>query len=105
MDPIQFVDLKKQYQNIKPEIDAAIQEVISNSAFILGKAVTDFETAFAKAHHVKHCVAVGSGTDAHAGLASQGCVTHHDAKTAKLSGAGRCIALGLATGGIQDVIE
>jgi dTDP-4-amino-4,6-dideoxygalactose transaminase len=61
---VPLVDLKKQYQNIKPEIDAAIQDVINNTAFILGKAVSEFETAFAKAHNVKHCIAVGSGTDA-----------------------------------------
>ncbi|MBA4312679.1 MAG: erythromycin biosynthesis sensory transduction protein eryC1 [Chlorobiaceae bacterium] len=66
---IPLADLKKQYQSIKPEIDSAIQNVIENTQFILGKAVTDFEQEFAKAHHVKHCIAVGSGTDAlHAAL-------------------------------------
>ena len=34
---IPFVDLKSQYQNIKLEIDAAIQNVIDESAFISGK--------------------------------------------------------------------
>jgi dTDP-4-amino-4,6-dideoxygalactose transaminase len=38
--------------------------VIDTSQFILRKAVTDFESAFARSHGVKHCVAVGSGTDA-----------------------------------------
>lgn len=66
---VPLVDLHAQYLSIKSEIDAAIQQVIENSQFILGKAVNDFEHAFAKAHHTKHCVAVGSGTDAlHAGL-------------------------------------
>ncbi|HZY09628.1 MAG TPA: DegT/DnrJ/EryC1/StrS family aminotransferase [Bacteroidota bacterium] len=66
---VPLVDLQAQYLSIKPEIDTAIQQVIENSQFILGKAVSDFEDAFAKAHQIKHCVAVGSGTDAlHAGL-------------------------------------
>lgn len=60
---IPFLDLKKQYESIKDEIDPAIQNVINNTAFILGKPVTDFETEFAKAHDVKHCIGVSSGTD------------------------------------------
>jgi dTDP-4-amino-4,6-dideoxygalactose transaminase len=66
---VPLADLKAQYQTIKPEIDAAIQNVIENTQFILGKAVADFEQAFAQAHQTKHCIAVGSGTDAlHAAL-------------------------------------
>lgn len=66
---VPLADLKAQYLSIKPEIDAAIQNVIENTQFILGKAVSDFERAFAQAHQVKHCIAVGSGTDAlHAAL-------------------------------------
>lgn len=61
---IPFLDLKIQYDSLKNEIDSAIQNVIDNSAFILGKAVSDFEIDFAKAHDVKHCIGVSSGTDA-----------------------------------------
>ena len=61
---VPLADLHKQYLSIKPEIDAAIQKVIDSSQFILGKAVADFEEAFARAHGVKYCIAVGSGTDA-----------------------------------------
>ncbi len=60
---VPFLDLKIQYRSIKPEIDSAIQNVIDNAAFILGKSVSDFEAAFAKAHSVKHCIGVSSGTD------------------------------------------
>jgi len=70
---VPLADLKAQYLSIKPEIDAAIQQVIENSQFILGRSVSDFEEAFAKAHQVKHCIAVGSGTDAlHAALWASG---------------------------------
>ncbi len=61
---IPFIDFKKLHDPIKDETNNAIQNVISNNAFILGKAVTDFENDFAKAHGVKHCVGVSSGTDA-----------------------------------------
>jgi len=60
---IPFLDLKLQYKSIKDEIDPAIQNVIDNTAFILGKSVSDFEKEFADAHEVKHCIGVSSGTD------------------------------------------
>lgn len=61
---VPFVDLKAQYQTIKPEIDNAVQNVISNTAFILGKGVSEFEEKFAKYCEVKHCIGVNSGTSA-----------------------------------------
>ncbi len=61
---VPFIDLKKLHEPIKEEIASAIQNVIDGNAFILGKAVSDFEEDFAKAHDVKYCVGVSSGTDA-----------------------------------------
>lgn len=61
---IPFVDLKAQYQSIKPEIDAAIAEVISKTAFIGGSYVKSFEAAFASFCGAHHCIGVGNGTDA-----------------------------------------
>lgn len=61
---IPFLDLKAQYNSIKDEVTPAIQNVLDNTAYILGKAVVDFEKAFADAHDTKHCIAVSSGTDA-----------------------------------------
>ena len=61
---IPFVDLKAQYHSIKNEIDSALFDILENTAFIKGKAVTDFEQAFAEAIGVKHCIGVGNGTDA-----------------------------------------
>lgn len=60
---VPFLDLKIQYKSIKNEVDPAIQNILDNTAFVLGKAVSDFETAFAKEHNVKHCLGVSSGTD------------------------------------------
>ena len=61
---IQFRDLKKQYEVLKPEIDAGIQEVINSTAFILGKPVAELENKLAEYVGRKHCVACGNGTDA-----------------------------------------
>ena len=60
---IPFLDLKAQYQSIRDEVNPAIQQVLDNTAYVLGKPVSDFEKAFAEAHQVKHCVGVSSGTD------------------------------------------
>jgi len=61
---VPFVDLKAQYQSIKPEIDRAIQNVINETAFIKGKYVQRFEEEYAAAYGVKHCISCANGTDA-----------------------------------------
>ena len=61
---IKFLDLGAQYQSLKSEIDAAIEAVISDSAFIGGPFVKKFEDEFARYVGVDHCVGVGNGTDA-----------------------------------------
>lgn len=61
---VPFIDLKIQYQSIKEEIDAAIADIINNSAFIGGSVLHEFEEAFANFCGVKHCIGVGNGTDA-----------------------------------------
>jgi dTDP-4-amino-4,6-dideoxygalactose transaminase len=61
---IPFVDLKAQYESIRPEIDQAMAEVISRTAFVGGPFVKSFEEAFAAFCNVACCVGVGNGTDA-----------------------------------------
>lgn len=60
---VPFVDLKIQYESIKSEVDAAIEKVLTNTAFIGGKEVEQFENNFADLYGVKHCISVGNGTD------------------------------------------
>src|SRR5881628_1793633 len=69
---VPLVDLKAQYATIKLEIDAAIQRVLDNTSFILGKEVTDFEAEFARYVGAKGAVGVASGTAA-LNLAFQAC--------------------------------
>ena len=61
---IPFLDLKANYNSIKPEVDAAIQNVLDNTAYILGASVQNFEKDFAAAQQVKYCLGTSSGTDA-----------------------------------------
>ena len=61
---IPLVDLKAQYLSLKPEIDQAIQRVIDNTDFILGKEVELFEKEFASFSRARYGIGVASGTDA-----------------------------------------
>lgn len=64
MDAIQMVDLKKQYQKIKPQVDEALQNVLTNASFINGKPVADFSQHLATYLGVKHVIPCANGTDA-----------------------------------------
>ena len=61
---IPFVDLGAQYRAYKAEFDAAFRDVIEKTAFIGGTFVKEFESAYAAAYSVRHCVSVANGTDA-----------------------------------------
>lgn len=63
MMTIPLVDLKAQYDSIRSNIDDAIANVISETAFIGGKYVKEFEQGFASLYGVKHVIPVGNGTD------------------------------------------
>lgn len=64
MQQLQMVDLKRQYQKIKPEIDAAIHNVLDSTAFINGPDVQHFATELAAYLGVKHVIPCANGTDA-----------------------------------------
>jgi dTDP-4-amino-4,6-dideoxygalactose transaminase len=61
---IPFVDLKAQYQSIKPEVDAAIQGVLDSCQFTLGSEVFAFEKEFADYSGSVHGMGVNTGTSA-----------------------------------------
>lgn len=64
MRKIQMVDLQTQYQRLKQEIDAGIEQVISSAAFIKGPKVSDFQSHLEAYTGAKHVIPVGNGTDA-----------------------------------------
>lgn len=59
-----MVDLKSQYQKIKPDIDKGIQEVLDNASFIAGKQVQEFAVDLGKYAGVKNVIPCANGTDA-----------------------------------------
>ncbi|MDA8595912.1 DegT/DnrJ/EryC1/StrS family aminotransferase [Flavobacteriaceae bacterium] len=64
MKTIQMVDLKGQYEKIKPEVDAAIMQVIETSSFIRGAAVKSFQDKLQMYLGIEHVIPCGNGTDA-----------------------------------------
>jgi dTDP-4-amino-4,6-dideoxygalactose transaminase len=64
MEPIQMVDLQKQYLRIKDEIDQSIQRVINQSLFINGPAVKEFAENLSEFQRVKYVIPCANGTDA-----------------------------------------
>ena len=61
---VPYLDLKAQYQTIKPEIDAAIARVLDSCQFVLGSEVAGFEQDFAAHSGTAECIALNSGTSA-----------------------------------------
>ena len=61
---IPLVDLQAQYRSIAPLVATAMQEVLDETGFILGRQVKTFEDSFARFSGAKHCIGVANGTDA-----------------------------------------
>lgn len=61
---MEFIDLKKQYEILKQEIDANIQAVLDDGHYIMGAAVSELEKELADSIGVKHCITCANGTDA-----------------------------------------
>jgi len=61
---VKFIDLEKQQNEIRSEIDEAIKKVLDHKRFILGPEVYELEECLANYVGVKHCISVSSGTDA-----------------------------------------
>ena len=64
MSPIQMVDLRKQYLQIKPQVDKAVIDVLESTAFINGKPVQDFAGSLSSYLGIKHVIPCANGTDA-----------------------------------------
>ena len=64
MEPIRMVDLQGQYAKIEPQINRAMQEVLTETAFINGPAVHNFQKNLEDYLGVKHVIPCANGTDA-----------------------------------------
>lgn len=61
---MQFRDLIKQYNVLKPEMDKAMLDTAASGGYIMGKAVKELETMLAEYVGVKYCISCANGTDA-----------------------------------------
>jgi dTDP-4-amino-4,6-dideoxygalactose transaminase len=64
MNKLPLLDLKAQYASLKSEIDAVIAANLEQTAFVMGPAVRELETAFAAYLGCDHVVGCANGTDA-----------------------------------------
>jgi UDP-2-acetamido-2-deoxy-ribo-hexuluronate aminotransferase len=64
MNPIEFIDLKTQYRDLKNSVDARIQRVLDHGQYIMGPEVKELEAALQTYTGAKHCITVASGTEA-----------------------------------------
>ena len=58
-----MVDLKRQYDLIKDEINQGMQQVLSSSSFINGPVVKEFQNDLESYLGVKHVIPCANGTD------------------------------------------
>ncbi len=61
---IPFLDMKEPYLELRAELDAAYQRVMTSGWYILGEEVEAFEQEFAAYVGARHCIGVGNGLEA-----------------------------------------
>ena len=61
---MQFNDLKRQFEHLRPAIEGRISDVLEHSKFILGPEVRELERSLAEYCGVRHAIGVGNGTEA-----------------------------------------
>jgi dTDP-4-amino-4,6-dideoxygalactose transaminase len=100
---IAFRDLKRETRELETELRRAIDDVLSESRFVGGLGVAQFERDFADYCGVRHAIGVGSGTAAIAiGLGAAGIGGGDEVVTA----ANTCVAtvIGIAASGATPVL-
>jgi UDP-2-acetamido-2-deoxy-ribo-hexuluronate aminotransferase len=60
---IPFIDLKTQYEALKPKIQLRINRVLDHGQYIMGPEVFELEEKLAEYVGVRHCITASSGTD------------------------------------------
>ncbi len=61
---IPFIDLKTQYQALKPQIQKRVNAVLEHGQYIMGPEVKELEDKLSAYTGSKHCITVASGTEA-----------------------------------------
>ncbi len=61
---IPFVDLKSQYEQLKPQINTRIDRVLEHGAYVMGPEIAELECQLSDYCNVRHAITCSSGTDA-----------------------------------------
>lgn len=61
---MEFIDLKSQYEALRPNVNARIQTVLDHGQYIMGPEVQELESRLAEYTGAGHCITVASGTEA-----------------------------------------
>jgi len=61
---VPFLNLSRQYEQLKDQVEPKVVEVLRSGAYIGGKYVTAFETEMQEYLGVKHVISCANGTDA-----------------------------------------
>lgn len=61
---VKFVDLGRQYAELRDEILASFDEISASGWFVMGPHLKEFEKGFAELCGVRHAIGVGNGSDA-----------------------------------------
>ncbi|MGD9048786.1 MAG: DegT/DnrJ/EryC1/StrS family aminotransferase [Anaerolineae bacterium] len=94
---IPLVDLRREYDRIRSEIDTAVARVLQRGWFILGEEGQAFETEWASYCEVAHAVGVGNGTDAiHLALRAAGIGPGDEVVVPALTAAFTALAVSMA---------
>src|SRR5262245_28189448 len=63
MNNVPFLDLRGAHAELREELSAAFERVVSSGWYVLGEEVTAFESEFAQYCGVEHCVGVANGLE------------------------------------------
>ena len=61
---MEFINLKKQFKKIKPNVEKRIFSILDKTNFILGEEVQELENKLSKFSNIKHSITCANGTDA-----------------------------------------
>jgi UDP-2-acetamido-2-deoxy-ribo-hexuluronate aminotransferase len=64
LKPLDFIDLKSQYDALRDNINARMQKVLDHGQYIMGPEVKELEERLAVLTGARHCITVASGTEA-----------------------------------------
>ena len=58
---VPLLDLRRQYEQVGPAVEAAVRRVLESGQFILGEEVAALEREIAARHGVRHAIGMSSG--------------------------------------------